>query len=112
MPKRKQPFVTSVYIDYVKTKIPYADEEYWWKTQVDEKVWEIPTKINLKAQKSKQEEWEESKTGKKIKKLKLKYTQQEVKKAVQEDKKSLKDVEKLEEHLEEDIKTAEEKLEK
>ena len=110
MPKRKQIFFTPVHISYIKDKLPYADEEYWWKAEPVDKLWEIPTTVKLKPQKTKDEEWEESKTGKKIKKLKLKYTQQEVKKAVQEDKESLKDVEKLEEHLEEDINKAEKKL--
>jgi len=111
MPKRKQLIVTPVYLDYIKTKIPYADQEYWWKTDVEERLWEIPTKIKLKAMEPrKEEEFGETKTGKKFKKLKLKYSMQEVKKAIEEDKDSLKDVKKLEEHLEEDIDKAEKKL--
>jgi hypothetical protein len=112
MPKKKQFIVSPQFIDYIKTKIPSTEEEEWWRTEVAETLWEIPTKIHLKAHKNRDEEWEESKIGKKVKKLKLKYTQQEVKKAIQEDKTSLKDVKKLEEHLEEDIDKAENKLQK
>jgi hypothetical protein len=110
MPKKKQLLVTPSTIDFVKTYIPYVDEDYWYKVNVSEKIWQLPTKFELKAAKKPEEEWDESYAGKKIKKLKLKYTQQEVKKAIQEDEKSLKDVEKLEEHLEEDIDKAKEKL--
>lgn len=110
MPKRKQLLVTPIHISYIKDKLPYSDEEYWWKVEPEERLWKIPLKFSLKADKQPKEEWEESKTGKKIKKLSLKYSMQEVKKAIQEDKTSLKDLEKLEEHLEEDIDKAEKKL--
>lgn len=112
MPKRKQIFVSSRYISFIYDKLPFADEDYWWKVDPKEtmKEWMIPPKVPMKKKKGEEASDDESNPGKKVKKIKLKYTTAEVKKAIEEDKDSLKDVEKLEEHLEEDIQKAEKKI--
>jgi hypothetical protein len=116
MPKRKQVLVSKRYISFIKDKLPYSDANYWWEldeNKLKKKEWVPPSKIPIKKDKDLEEGEEtrgESKMARKIKKLKLKYTTVEVKKAIEEDEKSLKDVEKLEEHLEEDISKAKQKL--
>jgi hypothetical protein len=116
MPKRKQVLISKRYISFIKDKLPYSDQDFWWEMDHDKlkkKEWLPPSKIPIKKDKDVDDVEEgrgNPKMAKKIKKLKLKYTTVEVKKAIEEDEKSLKDVEKLEEHLEEDISKAKDKL--
>jgi hypothetical protein len=116
MPKRKQVLVSKRYISFIKDKLPFSDKDFWWEldeNKLKKKEWVIPSKIPIKKDKDVEEGEEppgESKMARKIKKLKLKYTTVEVKKAIDEDEKSLKDVKNLEEHFEEDISKAKQKL--
>lgn len=117
MPKRKQVLVSKRYISFIKDRLPYSDQEFWWemdKNKLKNKDWLPVSKIPIQKDKdiedAKDERGLHPKLAKKIKKLKLKYTMTEVKRAVEEDEESLKDVKKLEHHLEEDIAKAKEKL--
>lgn len=114
MPKRKQVLVSRRYIDFVKDKLPFSDQDYWWELnpeKLKKKEWLPPSIIPTKKDKDMQEGQTETKMQRKIKKLKLKYTTVEVKKGIEEDEESLKDVQKLEKHLKEDISKAKEKIE-
>jgi hypothetical protein len=116
MPKRKQVLISKRYISFIKDKLPYSDQDFWWELdheKLKKKDWLPPSKIPIKKDKDLEEGKEsrgESKMARKIKKLKLKYTTVEVKKAIEEDEKSLKEVKNLEEHFEEDILKEKEKL--
>ena len=113
MPKNKKPFITPVYIDIIKDRLPLLTEQnQWWKAQPIETAWEIPMKIQLAPQKNDEEHFQDSAAGKKSRKLKLKFEQQMLKKSIQEDEEAVEKLDKVEEHLEEDIDKAKKKLEK
>lgn len=116
MPKTKRLLITRKYVDFIKDKLPFTDQEYWWETdetKLKQKDWLFPSTLPIK--RDKEVESEDSrrmhpKMAKKFKKLKLKFTTEEVKKGIEEDEKSLKDVKNLQDHLKEDISKAKEKL--
>jgi hypothetical protein len=117
MPKTKSVMVTRKYVDFIKDKLPFSDQDYWWEideSKLKQKDWLPPSIVPIKRDKEVESHDEDTKLhpklAKKFKKLKLKYTSVEVKKSIEEDEKSLQDVKKLEEHLKEDISKAKKKL--
>ncbi len=115
MKRNKRVFmVPGVYISFVKDYLPLYEAHQWMGIDKNALLpsWNIPTEVkyHYKEPKEKEEKKKEEPEKKEGGKEKLSFTSQELKRAKQEDKESLKDVEKLEEHLEEDIDEAEKKL--
>ena len=111
--------VPGVYISFVKDYLPLYEAHQWMGVDKNALLpsWNIPTEVKYhykepEERKKVDEPKEVKEEDKKERKEKLSFTSQELKRAKQEDKESLKDVEKLEEHLEEDIEKAEKKLKK
>jgi hypothetical protein len=115
MPKKKKLFYLKSYIDFINDRLPSDDYEEWMLLNQSglRKDWNFPINVPFKNGKIIADYDENKSNGyfeKKRRKMKLKYTTEEVKKGITEDKESLKDVKKLESHLESDIRKAEEKV--
>lgn len=115
MPKKKKLFYLKSYIDFINDRLPSDDYEEWMELHQTglKKDWNFPMHVPFKNGKILPDYDENSSDGyfeKKRRKIKLKYTSEEVKKGIEEDRQSLKDVKKLESHLESDIEKAENKL--
>lgn len=104
MKKNKKVLFLPTFIDFIKDGLPRENQESWLVIEDEENY--IPNKVITR---------EKKKEGKdsfkaKGKKLALHYSSEEVRTAIDEDKKALEDVQKLEHHLKKDIKEANKKL--
>jgi uncharacterized secreted protein with C-terminal beta-propeller domain len=103
MKKNKKVMVLRSHIDFIKDGLPREDYNAFVAKDPDQY---IPSKLTTKEEKNE----EADVFTKKAKKVALRFTVEEVKTSMEEDKKSLKDVKKLENHLKEDIEKANKKL--